>query len=122
MHGTIFRKRVLLTSTGEDIKNKKETLRLLEAIHFAKKLDIIHCNSHHKVHEALVKGNLMPDLAALREKNKACQDHYKLKDAGFDYTPEDQELTGKMPAICVHTTQGVTKTQDGCSVLPTRER
>jgi hypothetical protein len=27
---------MLLTSTGEDIKNKKETLRLLEAIHFAK--------------------------------------------------------------------------------------
>ena len=111
MHGTIFRKRVLLTSTGEDIKNKKETLRLLEAIHFAKKLDIIHCNSHHKVHEALVKGNLMPDLAALREKNKACQDHYKLKDAGFDYTPEDQELTGKIPDICRCTTQGVSRTK-----------
>ena len=68
MHGSICRKRVLLTSTGEDIKNKKETLRLLEAIHFAKKLDIIHCNSHHKVHEALVKGNLMPELTGLKKK------------------------------------------------------
>ena len=63
MHGTIFRKRVLLTSTGEDIKNKKEILSLLEAIHLPKKLAIIHCPSHQKGHGAIAKGNQMADLA-----------------------------------------------------------
>jgi hypothetical protein len=56
-----------------------------------------------------------------REKNKELKNHYELKDTGFDYTSEDQELTGKIPEICRYTLQGVAKTQDGCSVLPTRE-
>ena len=53
----------------------------------------------------------MPELTALREKNKECQDHYNLKDAGFDYTPEDQKLTGKIPDICGCTTRGVSRTK-----------
>ena len=56
-----------------------------------------------------------------REKNKELKDHYELKDVGVDYTPEDQELIDKIPEICGYTPQGVAKTQDGCSVLPTRE-
>ena len=34
-----------------------------------------------------------------REKKKELNDHYEFKDTGFDYTPEDQELTGK---ICMY--------------------
>lgn len=30
-----------------------------------------------------------------KKKNKELQDHYELKDTGFDYTPEDQELIKK---------------------------
>jgi hypothetical protein len=56
-----------------------------------------------------------------REKNKELKDHYELKDAGFDYTPEDQELIGKIAEICGYTPQRVAKTQDGRSVLPTKE-
>jgi hypothetical protein len=56
-----------------------------------------------------------------REKNKELKDHYELKATGFDYTPEDQELTGKIPEICRYTPQEVAKTQDGCLVLPTKE-
>ena len=57
----------------------------------------------------------------LKEKNKELKDHYELKDTGFDYTPEDQELTCKIPEICRYTPQGVAKTQDGCYFLPTRK-
>ena len=133
IHWAIYRQRGLLTSAGEDIKNKEEILSLLEAIHLPKrkKLAIIHCPGHQKGHDAIAKGNQMADLAAkqaaqramiliAREKNKELKDHYELKDAGFDYTPEDQELTGKIPEICRYTPQGVAKTQDGHSVLPTK--
>jgi hypothetical protein len=44
-----------------------------------------------------------------REKNKELKDHYELKDAGFDYTPEDQELMNKIPEICGYTPQRVAK-------------
>ena len=56
-----------------------------------------------------------------REKNKELKDHYELKDTGFDYTPEDQELIDKIPEICGYTPQGVAKTEDGHSALPTEE-
>jgi ribonuclease HI len=72
IHGATYRQRGLLRSAGKDIKNKKEILSLLEAIHLPKKLAIIHCPSHQKGHGAIAKGNQMADLAtkqaALREK------------------------------------------------------
>lgn len=33
VHGEIYKRRGLLTSTGKDIKNKQEILNLLEALH-----------------------------------------------------------------------------------------
>lgn len=60
-------------------------------------------------------------LVAREKKKKKLKDNYDLKDAGFDYTPEDQELIDKLPEICGYTPQGVAKTQDGHLVLPTKE-
>ena len=100
IHGVIYRQRGLLTSTRKDIKNKKEILSLLEAIHLPKKVTVIHYSGHQKGHYAITKGNQMADLAAkeaaqrsmiliAREKNKELNDHYELKDSGFDSTSED---------------------------------
>ena len=57
IRGTIYRQRGLLTSAGKDIKNKEETMSLLEAIHLPKKLAIIHCPGHQKGHDAIAKRN-----------------------------------------------------------------
>ena len=43
VHGAIYRQRGLLTSAGRDIKNRKEILSLLEAVHLPLKVAIIHC-------------------------------------------------------------------------------
>jgi hypothetical protein len=56
-----------------------------------------------------------------REKNKEPKDHYELRNAGFNYIPEDQELINKLPGIPGYYPHGVARTQDGCSVLPTKE-
>jgi hypothetical protein len=56
-----------------------------------------------------------------REKNKEPKDHYELRNAGFNYTPKDQELINKLPEISGYSPHGVARTQDGCSVLPTKE-
>jgi ribonuclease HI len=71
IHGTIYRQRGLLTSAGKDIKNKEETMSLLEAIHLPKKLAIIHCPSHQKRHDAIAKGNQMADLLAKQAAQRA---------------------------------------------------
>ena len=72
---------------------------------------------HYPCHQKATHGAM---ILIAREKNKELKDHYEFKNTGFDYTPEDQELTGKIPEICGYTPQGVAKTQDGHSVLPTK--
>lgn len=64
IHGAIYKQRGLLTSAGRDIKNKEEILALLEAVHLPKKVAIIHCPSHQKGKNPIVKGNQMADLVA----------------------------------------------------------
>ncbi|XP_076767284.1 uncharacterized protein LOC143433999 [Arvicanthis niloticus] len=64
VHGAIYRQRGLLTSAGRDIKNKKEILDLLEAIHLPRKVAIIHCPGHQKGTGPIEKGNQMADQMA----------------------------------------------------------
>ena len=59
IHGAIYRPKRLLTFAGKDIKNKEETMSLLEAIHLPKKLAIIHCPGHQKGHDPIAKKNQM---------------------------------------------------------------
>ena len=64
VHGTIYRQRGLLTSTGKDIKNKEEILSLLEAVHLPCKVAITHCSGHQKGTGPIEKGNQMADQVA----------------------------------------------------------
>ncbi|XP_040593001.1 LOW QUALITY PROTEIN: uncharacterized protein LOC121136516, partial [Mesocricetus auratus] len=64
IHGEIYRQRGLLTSEGRDIKNKKEILALLEALHLPTALSIIHCPGHQKGDSPVARGNRRADLAA----------------------------------------------------------
>nr|UUG66872.1 MAG: pol protein [Gammaretrovirus sp.] len=66
VHGAIYKQRGLLTSAGKDIKNKKEILGLLEAIHLPKKVAIIHCPGHQKGTDPIAQGNRLADLEAKR--------------------------------------------------------
>ena len=58
VHGAIYRQRGLLTSAGRDIKNRKEILSLLEAVHLPLKVAIIHCQ---KGTGPIERGNQMAD-------------------------------------------------------------
>ena len=64
VHGTIYRQRGLLTSTGKDVKNKEEILSLLEVVHLPLKVAIIHCPGHQKGTGPVEKGNQMADQVA----------------------------------------------------------
>ena len=56
-----------------------------------------------------------------REKNKEPKVHYELRNAGFNYIPEDQELINKLPEISGYSPHGVARTKDCHSLLPTKE-
>ncbi|XP_053446530.1 uncharacterized protein LOC128585432 [Nycticebus coucang] len=90
IHGAIYRQRGLLTSAGKDIKNKKEILDLLEAIHLPKKVAIIHCPGHQKGASSIATGNRRADLAA----KQAAQGIPTFSDLGLrQETPEGVRRT-----------------------------
>ena len=68
VHGEIHWRRGLLTSKeGKEIKNKNEILDLLQALFLPKKLSIIHRPGHQKGNTAIAQGNRLADKTAKRE-------------------------------------------------------
>jgi ribonuclease HI len=70
VHGAIYKERRLLTAEGEEIKNKEETLQLLEASEELSQVDIIHCRGHQRGTDYVSRGNNLADQAA-REQQKS---------------------------------------------------
>lgn len=64
VHGAIYKQRGLLTSAGREIKNKKEILDLLEAVHKPLKVAIIHCPGHQGDGSETALGNQRADREA----------------------------------------------------------
>lgn len=63
VHGAIYKERALLTATGKAIKNKKEILKLLDAIWLPKETAILHFKGHWKVDYPTAWGKRLVDEA-----------------------------------------------------------
>ncbi|CAD7669362.1 unnamed protein product [Nyctereutes procyonoides] len=64
VHGEIYRRRVLLTSAGKNIKNREEIQDLLHSLFLLRKLSIIHCPGHQRGNDPVAEGNRMADETA----------------------------------------------------------
>lgn len=118
-----------MTSEGRDIKNKKEILALLEALHLPTALSIIHCPGHQKGDSPVARGNRRADWAA-REAALAMESSSHLLQAAvvpvtneasektspsWDYEIEDIKAMKRLGATRVH--DGLW-TYQGKTVLP----
>ena len=65
VHGATYKERGLLTAgeAGEEIKNKKEILQLLEAVWKPCQVAVIHCKGHQRGTDPISKGNRLADQA-----------------------------------------------------------
>ncbi|XP_008694572.2 uncharacterized protein LOC103668077 isoform X2 [Ursus maritimus] len=104
VHGAIYKQRGLLTSAGKEIKNKKEILDLLEAVHKPLKVAIIHCPGHQRDGSETALGNQRADREAkkaahglnvltlsLEEKNKGPLPYTNFMQPKDPKTPLSQE-------------------------------
>ncbi|XP_075853926.1 uncharacterized protein LOC105860015 [Microcebus murinus] len=123
IHGAIYRQRGLLTSSGKEIKNKQEILRLLEAIHAPQEVAIIHCPGHQKGTSEVAQGNKKADCeakqAALRSGILILAASPPVASPTFPhYSSEEEESLAKKPAKFSKDQQGIWKTREGKIVLP----
>lgn len=66
VHGTLYKKRRLLTAEEKRIKNQAKILKLPEAVWEPKEIAVIHCKGHQKGDDPVTKGNHSADAAARR--------------------------------------------------------
>lgn len=102
VHGAIYLERGLLTAEGKTIKNKKEIIELLEALHKSKQVAIIHTPGHQKGDSFEAEGNRRADQAA----KAVAQQGYVLIAMPLPtlppepvYDSKDLEIIGKLPKV-----------------------
>jgi hypothetical protein len=66
MNGAIYKEKGLLTARGEEIKNKEEIFQLLEAVLEQSQVAVIHCSSHQRGTDGVIRGNCLAEQAAKR--------------------------------------------------------
>ncbi|XP_032128336.1 uncharacterized protein LOC116546095 [Sapajus apella] len=62
--GVIYKERGLLTAGGKEMKNKEESLRLLEGVWKPKEVAVMHCKGHHRGTDLISTGNQLADPEA----------------------------------------------------------
>ena len=65
-HGALWKERGCLTAQGEQIKNAKEILQLLEAVNLPEQVAIMRCRGHQKGNTEYELGNKLADQEAKR--------------------------------------------------------
>lgn len=63
-HAAIWKERGFQTTGGTAIKNYKQILKLLEAVHLPKEVAVIHCPGHQKGIDEITEGNRRADQQA----------------------------------------------------------